>query len=282
MSPYSARSNLGKYAPNVLIGKDEIFVVMKVFLDGGGDGKRDPDRVILSGIAANDGTWADIEDNWRAILQIGDPKAAYMHMNEAVFLKKEFEGWTDDRVSGLLNALLSYLSSVPKQSYCQFACTVEMDAYRKLQSETYQIEAPAELCVNTCVDRIMDWYFHEYHGGVDLEAHYYFDGGEPFEEIFQAHWKREIEAAERTGQHSRWQHVTHIGTAVMRSTIGIQVADMLAWSTNRHAAVPGERYADFVIALRALMPTKWAVWDEALLKKYYRPLIYPPYGNEQI
>jgi hypothetical protein len=285
MSHHRAQSILGKYAPNVLIGKDEIFVVMKVFLDGGGDGGRDPDRVILSGIAANDEVWKEIELNWLGILQLGDPKAAYMHMNEALFLKREFaadKGWDDTKVDGLVNSLLSYLTSVPKESYCQFACTVEMDAYRKLQAETYQIDSPAKLCTDSCMDRIMDWYLLEYRGGVDLEAHYYFDFDEPFEEIFKAQRKREVEAAERRGQHSRWQHVTHVGPVAMRSTVGIQVADMLAWSTNRQAASPGQRFCDLIIALKALMPTKWAIWDEALLRKYYRPLIYKPYGNEQI
>lgn len=256
---------------------------MKIFFDGGGDPGKTPDRIILAGIAANDDNWKDIEDNWLGILQLGNPKADYMHMNEAIQLKREFDpakGWNETNVAELLNGgLLSYLTTLDKEKYCQFACTVDMAAYRKLLDENYQLEAPAGICLNSCVDRIMEWYFHEYHAACELESHYYFDQSEPFEDIFKARWTRELQSAERTGVPSRWHHVTHAGPVIMRKTPGLQVADMLAWAFNREAASPNKSYSTFAITLKALMATKWIEWDEDLLKKYYRPLIYKPYGQ---
>ena len=76
-------------------------MAIKSFFDGGGDS----DRLILSGIAANDEVWTDIETDWRQMLQQHNPPAAYMHMVEAIHLRKEFDrakGWDDDKVAGLL------------------------------------------------------------------------------------------------------------------------------------------------------------------------------------
>jgi len=56
------KSILGRYAPTAHI-EDESAVF-----------------VTLSGIAANDNTWAQIEDMWRGILSDHNPKAEYMHM----------------------------------------------------------------------------------------------------------------------------------------------------------------------------------------------------------
>jgi hypothetical protein len=254
--------------------------VLKSFFDGGGD----DDRLILSGIAAKDDVWLDIETDWLDILGKHAPTAKYMHMVEAIHLRKEFDraiGWDDDKVSGLLNLLLSYLSHVPKHSYCQFSCAVDLNAYRKLRAETYQMNSPAELCLEACVSIIIPWYFFEYKGGMDLAAHYYFDVGEPFEEICRARWTREIENDEKTASHGAWHHIKHVGPAQMRGTPGLQVADMLSWSLNREVASPGQRYSAFAVGMKNLMPTKWMTWDEKKLRKEFRPLIYKPYGKEQ-
>jgi len=217
----------------------------------------------------------------RVTLHLARSQIAYLHMVEAVPLRGEFaseKGWDDDKVFGLVYSLLSYLTTLPKHQYCHITCTVEMAAYRRLQAESYQLDSPADLCVSTCTVGLFDWYLHSYHG-LDLEAHYYFDVGEPFEPILK--WEQELEISERTGDYSFWTHVKHIGPAKMRSTPGLQVADMLAWATNRNLSERAQRYRDLVIALRSLIPSKWVIWDEKLLRKKFRPLIYKPYGSEQ-
>jgi hypothetical protein len=233
----------------------------------------------LSGISAIDTLWDEIEPTWNYILQIGDPKAAYMHMREAVHLNREFErgqGWDHDKVSALVNALLSFVTTINKSAYCQFACTSDMNAYRKLTAETYQLDSPVDICNATCVETVMQWYLLEYKG-LDLAASYYFDQGEPFEPVFKAKWERETETDRATGQYNTiWSHIKHVGTANMRTTPGIQIADMLAWARNREEN-KGTRYEALALAMTRLAPSKWVVWNEALLRKKYQPLIYKPY-----
>jgi hypothetical protein len=243
----------------------------------------------LSGIAANDTEWAEIEKTWLYMLGANDPKALYMHMREAVHLTKEFDaakGWDDVNASGLVNWLLSYITQFKQEhdSYCQFVCTVDMEAYRRLRAETYQMDSPVDICNFTCVEGVMAWYVSRYKSDLDYEGSYYFDTGEPFEPIFKARWERERMRDERTGTHSVWSHIKHVGTAPMRKTPGLQISDMLAWGINREknpiegSPIPKE-YEHIALAMTRLAPSFSKLWDEKELRKRYRPMIYKPYGK---
>ena len=235
----------------------------------------------LSGIAASDDTWAEIESTWMHILSHHSPPAPFMHMYPAATLREPFtvaKGWDDDKVAGLVNLLVDYISQIPKDRYCQFACTLDMNAYRKLQAETYQLEAPAEMLGNLCIDRIMYWYLLQYKG-LEVEAHYYFDTGEPFEPIIKAKWERELESFRLTKIYNKWAHVKCISTAQMSSTPGIQVADMLAWAINRENNCFVSTYRHLSLALTRLAPSQWARMDEYWMRREYRPLIYKPYAK---
>ena len=207
------------------------------YFDKSGD-DNDPSQsyLTLSGIAATNEQWTEIDQNWRYILQCGPFKASYMHMVEAVHLRKEFsrsEGWTDDAVSPIINSLVSYITTLSEDSYCQFACTVDVDAYRRLSAESYQMDSPVDICNTWCVEQVMDWYTKEYKGGLDFAASYYFDEGEPFEPIFRAKWEREVKREQQLGYNGVWSHIRHVGSRTMKTTPGVQLADMLAWGRNR-------------------------------------------------
>jgi hypothetical protein len=272
------RSILGKYAPSSRIGEEDLFVVLKSYFDK--SGQEDQELLTLSGIAASDEVWKEIEGDWLHMLNNHNPRAEYMHMIEAVHLRQEFsrdKGWDDDKVFGLINQLMSYLTDLPKDGkYCQFGCTLKIGDYTKLQAEGYQMDSPVDLLAIACVRRIQAWYLRDY-GGLDLEAHYYFDTGEPFEPIIKARWGQEIERAQEIGEYNDWAHISHIGSAVMRKTPGLQVADMLAWATNRYEINAPKRYSNFATALRALVDSSWTVINEAQLRRKFRPLIYKPY-----
>lgn len=245
-------------------------------------GQEDAEFLTLSGIAGIDTLWAVIEDTWNHVLHSHNPRAEYMHMVEAVHLRGEFDkakGWSDEMISGLVNQLISYLSTIPKDKYCQFACVIHMNAYRKLQRETYQLDSPVEMCNDCCVERLMEWYLREYQGGLDVEGHYYFDQGEPFEPVFKTKWRREKARSVHFNEYTVWTHITHVGEAEMRKTPGLQIADMFAWANNREISKLSERWQALALAMRALMPTKWITWNEENLRKIYRPLIYPPYAK---
>lgn len=269
---------MGKLAPTAQIGEGEWFSVIKSYFDK--SGQEDQHLLTVGVIAATDDVWAEIEADWNHILRSNKPPADYMHMVEAINLRDEFSsnnGWDDDHVYGLLNLLLSYLATSPTRSkYCQFSCSLKMDDYNKLLAETYQLDSPADIVATACVRKMSEWYF-EHYKGLDFESHLYFDQGEPFEEIIKAKWNRSREGISPRYQ---WMHISHIGPAVMRKTPGLQIADMIAWATNRHEVKIPRRYDDLALTMRMLLPSFWVVVDERQLRRHYRPLIYNPYGNQ--
>jgi hypothetical protein len=281
-----SKNSLGKFAPTVRITDGSLFVVLKSYFDK--SGQEDSSHLTLAAVAACDSVCLELEDDWNGFLAEHNPPAAYMHLVEAVPLRGEFSksrGWDDDKVFGVINSLLSLLTGVVKTRYCHFSCTVDMAAYRKLAAEGYQMDAPADLCVTSCVMGIVDWYLHQYQG-LDFEAYYYFDTGEPFEPILKAEWERELEASQKTGAYSVWSHIKHIGSAQMRTTAGLQVADMLAWATNRDllefpGALVRQRYQDLIIPLRSLIPTKNAMWNEWRLRQSFKPLIWKSHDQDK-
>ncbi|MGC2506868.1 MAG: DUF3800 domain-containing protein [Candidatus Acidiferrales bacterium] len=273
------QSMLGKYAPTSRIREGDLFVVLKSYFDK--SGQEDQEFLTIGAVAATDDVWTEIEDEWKEILRRNLPSPAYMHMVEAIHLRGEFsrgKGWNDDLVFGLVNFLLSYLSSSPiHDKYCQFSCSLKMADYNKLRAETYQLDSPADMVASACVRKMTEWYF-EHYKGLDFEAHYYFDQNEPFEDIIRAKWNRaRVEASPKY----QWAHISHIGSAVMRKTPGLQIADMIAWATTRHEVKIPRRYDNLIIGFRHLLPSFWVVIDEQQMRKHYRPLIYTPYGNEQ-
>jgi len=140
-----------------------------------------------------------------------------------VHLVKEFDranGWDYTKASGLINWLLSYVTQFEQthDSYCQFICTIDMEAYRRLEAETYQMDSPIDICNSTCVEGVMAWYISHYKSDLDYKANYYFDMGEPFKPIFEAKWERECKRDEQTSTHSIWSHIKYVGTAPMRET----------------------------------------------------------------
>ena len=180
-----------------------------------------------------------------------------------------------------MNWLLSYVTQFEQtfDSYCQFVCTVDMEAYRRLRAENYQMPSPVEICNSTCVERVMVWYILHFHykSHLDYEASYYFDAGEPFEPIFKAKWEEELKRDEVTSTKSIWLHIAHVGTATMRTTPGLQIADMLAWGINREknpvvgSPIPKE-YEHIALAMTRLAPSFSMFWDEKELRNRYGPL----------
>jgi len=267
--------------PTSQLDRRNLLVVLKSYFDK--SGQEDQELFTIGAVAASDDVWTDIDRDWNGILRANNPSASYMHMVEAIPLRGEFspeKGWNDDHISGLINLLLSYLSMPPPQDrykYCHFSCSLKMNDYRKLRAETYQLDSPADMIATACVRQMSTWYFEHYQG-LDYEAHYYFDQGEPFEDIIKAKWDR---AKLEGNPKYQWGHIAHIGSAPMRKTPGLQIADMIAWATNRHEVKIPQRFDNFIIGLRNLLPSFWTVIDEQQMRRHYKPLIYHPYENRQ-
>lgn len=229
----------------------------------------------LSGVAADDATWDLIESGWQHILGNRIPKAAYMHMKEAMPLRGEFDaskGWDDGKVDSLLSDLLVHLSAVDRNNYHQFACTIDMDAYRKLVIEGYSMDDPIAICNESVAKRVMYW-FHFVRRGIDLTAAYYFDRGEPFEPEFKRRWELELEIDGLSGDDSVWSHIACVCSADMKTIPGLQVADMLAWGLNRQSVNSSPRGRHLATAMANFMPCKLVTWTEDALRKKYGRII---------
>ena len=144
-----------------------------------------------------------------------------------------------------------------------------MQAYRELVSQGYEMDSAVDLCNKSCAERVMYWYLTEYQGGLDLSAHYYFDQGEPFELAFKAKWEREMEIDRQTGRYSVWSYIECVSSADMRKTPGLQIADMLAWGSNRESVDFFQRYSHIATTMKWLAPSKPTRWGETGLRLLY-------------
>ena len=269
------KSVLGKMSAVSQVPESALFVVLKTYFDKSND-ERKP-TMTLAGVAATDSVWTEIDGGWNEILGRHDPPAAYWHTYEAVHLEGIYtreNGWDEHKVSGLMNTLFSYLQIVAKkEKYAQFTCTVDMDAYRKLDDEGYQMPRPPQLLADECVDRIIEWFLFEYKG-LDCESQMYFDMNEPFEPIIHAKWEAEMEDFKKTGIYNKWAHIKYVGTAPHWITPGIQVADLMGWATSRESNEFVDSYKHLALAMRSLLPSHWVKIDERQLRRRYRPWIY--------
>jgi len=276
-SQQSPKSILGKMSAVSLVPESAVFFVLKTYFDKSNDEQKP--TMTLACVAGTDSMWKEIDGGWVEILGRHDPPAAYWHTFEAVHFQGIYareKGWDETKVAGLMNTLFSYLQVVgTREKYAQFTCTLDMNAYRKLHDEGYQMEAPPELLANACLDRIIQWYLFEYKG-IDLESQLFFDTGEPFEPIIHAKWEQEIEDSKRTGIFGKWSHIKYVGTAPHWITPGIQVADLAAWANSRESNEFVDSYKHLALAMRSLLPSHWAKVDERQLRRRYRPLIYRP------
>jgi hypothetical protein len=235
----------------------------------------------LSAVAAGESIWSDIEEQWERILHSREPKAQYIHMRETLGLRAPFsrkEGWTKEKVAALVFGLLQYLQTFHKKKLCLFACTVDMEAYRKLKAETYVMDSPVEICIKYCAQVVLYWYTIEY-PELDLTAHYYFDQGEAFKEAFKKKWQAEHESVAKAYDkpYTIWSTIKTIEEAEAKKTPGLQVADVLAWATNRQETKPGQEFHHLCYVMKQVIASKSVIWDEAKLRKEYEPLIYRPF-----
>jgi hypothetical protein len=193
-------------------------------------------------------------------------------MREAAHLEKEFNpknGWNLKKVGFFVTDLLMYLQTLDKKRFSQFACTVDLVAYRKLKAEGYVLEDPIEICNSHCPYTVLAWYASEYPGLIH-SAHYCFDQGERFKESFEKKWIEEKERMISPGAMDMfWSLIKNVTTADMRQKPGLQAADLLAWGTNRKLS-GGESFKYLEHIMKQIIPSRWIVWDEKKLRETYK------------
>jgi hypothetical protein len=232
---------------------------------------RDGDLVTLAGYAAEDSIWSGFDIEWNKIL--GDdrkrPKAAHLHMKEAAHLEGIFHWrnkWNLKKVEFLVTDLLMYLQTLPKDRFRQFACSINLSAYRKLLAEGWNIPDPIDLCNGYCPEGVLVWYLGEYPGVIDA-AHYFFDVSEPFKNPFEELWKKEKQSLSVRPTAETWQIIKSVTTTEMKDRPPLQAADLLAWASNRVLQPTTDAWAKHLERImKQIIPSSWVVFDETRLR----------------
>lgn len=161
-------------------------------------GKLTDDYITLAAFVGNDEIWSEFEIEWDRILSGHTPRAEYVHMRELVRQIDGFDwrlGWNVTNSFGLVIKCLMYMQHLDKVRFRMFYCAVDLAAWRKLKSETYQLPEPLELCNRFCSELVLGWYFVKHPDILDPMSgamHYFFDKDEPFKQIFAHKLKSEI------------------------------------------------------------------------------------------
>jgi hypothetical protein len=224
---------------------EDILIAIRTYLDS--SGKLVDNYMTLAAFAGPDEIWAEFEGKWDDILHNHVPRAEYMHMKELNLLMKGFDwklGWNLKNTWELLFKCLMYMQNLDKQRFRMFYCAIDLEAWRKLKAETYQLPDPIELCNKFCSEMVMRWYLVRYPDVLDHTSpsiHYFFDKDEAFKEPFEDKWNKETAQMDATkGDWSIWSMVKEVASVDMKGVPGVQAADILAWSINRENTASGE------------------------------------------
>jgi hypothetical protein len=203
--------------------------VFKFYFDGSGK-EEGSSALTLAGYAGRELDWADFEREWRDILKSQRLQPAYMHMNEAFGLRGEFcerRGWTRDAVVALCRTLNDFLRQLPRDKFCAFRYTVDMDAYRYWRRLEALPPASKQCALNAFLqafkwccggnDRILD--------KVDVV----YDRNETFLNHVHTQWT----SRKMRERFHVLRLINTVASAAAGLTPALQAADMVAWSANR-------------------------------------------------
>jgi Protein of unknown function (DUF3800) len=257
--------------------------VLRSYLDGS-EGKPPSAAhrsLTLAGYVADDGTWMELEDGWRNVLHSHVPRAEYMHMREAMFLRGGFsedKGWTDDAVTSLLRRLLKYLYEADfNDRIYGVCCTINRDDYDRAKREGYQLLTPHTLCAALCSEKILARQYlrakkEPVRNLIKIEGvDFFLDQGERFLHCLRGLWMERRRRAEMS-----WGLINQVTAVEMRKNPGVQLADILAWSRNRSIAIGADRgHKDLCDAI--LGSTDSSEWDldYQRLTKPHRQILTP-------
>lgn len=223
-------------------------------------------------MAADDSVWAEFDRGWKDILSSHNPPAPYMHMKDAIPLNEPFtrsNGWDNRKVYHLIHKLIKFMSGMDKNKFRQFVCTIDMDAYRKLEASGIRMDTPLDIC-NGCPEVILKWYIKDYPGIIE-HLHFFFDQTEPFEDNFRKLWKAQKQNSFYPhGNDIFWGLIKTVTSADMRDRPALQAADMLAWSVNRDLTSTHDRpMKSLAYMMHQIIPTTGILWDEKRLRGQY-------------
>ncbi len=236
------------------------------------DGSRTGDRyVTLAGYIGPPEAWSIFDERWRAVLESWH--LPYMHMREANVRRGPFEGWSPQRVDGVMRDLFN--NCLAPAGWGQFrgkfvgaACTVNLDDHARARSELPRLrdKEPEAICVDHVVTIALTAL------PIDLEERFgkagtvelIFDQGEKFR-----HTIDRVRQSRARNRPAVLDLVSLVGDGNMRAKVGLQAADLLAWHTNRYRR-HGFLGAPISGAIRVFAtPNYETYFDYEILKKQF-------------
>lgn len=225
-------SSLGRSLPKNYISGDEALVAMKAYCDGSGSFESSK-FVVLAGVAASEGVWAEFEENWKDILNARDPVAPYLHMKEVAAASGPFsdeKGWNDLKRQQLLTDCLMYVQHLDKKLFRTFICSIDMQRYRALISEGKLLPSAVKICNHNVPRRIFDWYLKNFEQWISHEIYYFFDQNERYKGPFENQVRKQQKLSRVS---NAWHMIRAVTSVDMRFYTPLQLADLIAWAHQR-------------------------------------------------
>lgn len=207
--------------------------------------KGESGRVTLAGYLASPDVWVRFGQAWSEVLNGFSPQCAYLHMVDAMALRKQFaigNGWSTDLVNDLLQQLvhscfLPFAWAEPDgPSLLKLYCTIDLTDWSHACVVAPQLrnQGIAGICARFVAGialRRLPQADGESEGCRSGCLELVFDQGEPFKRQIDLAWNSAMRRA--VGQHGPLTLISESREADMRATPGLQAADFLAWLVNR-------------------------------------------------
>jgi hypothetical protein len=270
---HPAKSAIGCCGASPNITPNGVFIAVRAYLDG--SGKSHEKRLTLAAFAAQDGIWAEMERQWREVLDEHPLKPRYVHMKELCALRGEYDrskGWTQQESFGIVNKMLLFLQHY-KQDLQMYYCTIDLEAHRKLVAEGYAIPRAVDICNQYCAETIIKAHIQKTYRRNPAaeeaeEMVFVFDNGEDFYHPFHKKWESEVKRFGKEKGFNIWNVITDVHTTTrMKQLPGLQAADVLAWAVNReHTVEVGTAGKMHAHLMRQIIPQYYVAFDEDSLR----------------
>jgi hypothetical protein len=195
-------------------------VALQAHIDGSGNPEHSP-ALILSGFIASADEWMKFSDAWDQALKM-PPVLGYFKMNEAVRLKGQFAGWTEERRDERLRLLYSIIEDhVAAAVLCIMPFKAFYDALtifpRKLKLRPYHLAFVGLMAM------VRDF---QVKMGLTEKIDFIFDEESTEKTFLLREWPRIIEGTPEPTKHLVGR------TPIFRDdedVLPLQAADMIAW-----------------------------------------------------
>lgn len=236
---------------------------IKCFFDGSDSSHTKIKLLTLAVVVADESVWSQIEPAWENVLK--SHNAPFSHMADLYAEQEPFDGWSRGQRLAFVQALCRILEPFKRNPKIRkYTVSVDLNARAKWK-KVKNHPSPERLCARIAFHTLLK----EFPGIIDV-IDMWFDHNEKFMRHLQEDWRNP--AIKR--KFPTWKIVRTIAEADMRTTIPLQVADMMAWSRNRietHDSAPrfDEQYNVAEWSLGALAGASARVTERHLARITY-------------